>query len=437
MTSSLATKDAEDLLFELLHNSGTRFFYGVIDDATRRREVLSHISAALTAEGRPTREIDVSEVRDDLWRTVAAVPPGSQEVVLVTHLINFERLNSAGLERVFHQLNFHRDAFGRLKIPIVLWVGESQLSSAIALAPDFWSRRSAVYYFVRTPNAKLLSKLFASTSQGPSKWKPESTLAGAFETILSSERHLLKCLRHKKQFSLAKADALIHEIRRGVKTLHEESLGGRQIEVALWLWNLSRLDADLQGFLDRLGPEQRRLYESLYTDRNEALLFLSKELPSILSDYQKKLETSIRSKKPISLVALAKDVALRQIDQMAEDLSSPIREESIPLIPESDERDHPLQVEWVDDTGFNSFANSGAYDLEAWLAGLTDERPTPFNSEEGHLLKSLYESQDLEEIAKKTQVPLKELKIKIDKLRGKVHAYLGAFPTIEKSPSSI
>jgi len=169
-------------------------------------------------------------------------------------------------------------------------VPTSLLDRLIAIAPDFWSRRSGVYYFDRGSIGDLLKKLFSRTLTDEKEWTPEPTLSEAFSKVLTSEKELGRCLRHKEAFSLQKVDDVIREIRTGTSQLLEECNKGRQIEVALWLWNVSQLDQNLQLMLDNLKPDMRNRFESLYTDRNEALLHLSERMVSILEDYLKELE---------------------------------------------------------------------------------------------------------------------------------------------------
>jgi hypothetical protein len=209
-------------------------------------------------------------------------------------------------------------------------------------------------------------------------------------------------------------------------TLVAECSRGRQIEVALWLWNLSHLDAQLQKILDALDPSQRSRYESLYTDRNEALLYLSKKLPDILKAYRGSLDESIKSKRRISLLARAREAATSQLARMARELS--FRAE-IPISLDQDiETTFRDQFGWVQSPD-SLFLEKAAHDLEEWLAGASNSGPSFLTSEEADLLKLLYQyPSNLKAVAKLAKAPVGKIKKKLKPLERKVALYLGVSP---------
>ena len=101
---------------------------------------------------------------------------------------------------------------------------------------------------------------------------------------------------------MRKADELIARIEKGVEQLENAGRKGRQLEVAMWLWNMSRLDQDLERAVETLEEETREDWETIYADRNEALLFVAENIRSIFNDYAESLQKGIRNRTTISLV---------------------------------------------------------------------------------------------------------------------------------------
>jgi hypothetical protein len=418
-------KQLQDLLFELVAGGRAKFLIALCDGVRLRRRLQSEIDTELAKTGRHATRVSVSTVSENLFRVL--VNQSRRKTVNAIHLLDFEKLPPAKQHRVFAELNFHRDALGTLGFPILIWLSPKLLPRMISDAPDLWSRRGAVYHFSQTTAKSFLKILFRQSPSESKQWKPEPTLSEAFKKIFATERALDQCLKDRNSFSLTKADGLIAKIHAGVDSLVTECKRGRQIEVALWLWNLSHLDAELQEILDSLEPNQRIRYESLYTDRNEALLYLSKKLPDILRKYRDSLAVNIKSKKRISLLRRSKELAMSQLARMARELSSPAQ---MPLSFDTGAESYFGGVYPWTQSPDTVFLEKAARDLEEWLAGVVKTGPTFLSKEEGELLKLLYANPGSPRIvARLAKMPVAEVKQKLKALQRKVSLYLGVAPT--------
>jgi hypothetical protein len=414
-------KGLQDLLFELVAGGRAKFLIAICEGVRLRKKLQKEIDVELARSGRRTSRVVVSSLRESLYRVL--VKRSRRKAVSAIHLLGFEKLPPVMQHKIFAELNFHRDALGTLGVPILIWLSPKLLPKMIADAPDLWSRRGVVYHFSQTTAKSFLRTLFKQSPSESGKWKPEPILSEAFKKIFSTERALSQCLNDRRSFSLTKADGMIAKIHAGVDTLNAECKLGRQIEVALWLWNLSHLDGELQEILDSLERSQRIHYESLYTDRNEALLYLSKKLPDILRKYRESLATSIKSKKRISLLRRSKDVAMSQLARMARELSSPVQ---MPLSFDTDDEIYLGGLYFWTQSPNAFFLEKAARDLEEWLVGLQKTGPAFLSRDEGELLKLLYSHPGKPYIvAKLAKMPVALVKKKMKALERKVSLYLG------------
>jgi len=64
---------------------------------------------------------------------------------------------------LYDALNFQRDAILKLRKPVLLWLTVEETFEIAQNAPDFWSRRTAVYHFDETSAKTLIAKLFRSS----------------------------------------------------------------------------------------------------------------------------------------------------------------------------------------------------------------------------------------------------------------------------------
>ncbi len=421
----LSDRKLRDLLFELEEAQGPRFLIVVCDDGERKRIIRDTLSEEMKGRGKKIDFVPVPEFKSNLLDLLLdQSQAGSVDAI---SLWDLDAISSSSLDHLLTELNFHRDALSTIRVPLLLCVSTPELDRLIRLTPDFWSRRSAVYYFTRPSAAELLSKLFSQPPVGADKWLADPAISDALKTIFSAERELAKCLQDRRSFSLARADELIKRINIGVERLITECQHGRRIEVALWLWDLSHLDYDLQKWLDVLDAAEKNLYEYLYTDRNEVVLYVSEKIINILKKYSRQLEDRIRAKRRVSLMALFRKVAITKLNAMADQLEVSARL----AVPEAD----------IDLNSFSSFETNvesprdnvfraeAADDLENWLAGHKHQRPEFFSEEEGKLLKFLYsESLRPKAIAERLGIPEKMVNRKLQYLERKVRLYLGVTP---------
>lgn len=433
--SDSTVKYLRDILFEITEARATKLLIAVSSTPNRESSLRAEIKAMLARTGAHLVDISASELLSNMLTILSNRRDLDNNAGL--SISGVGKLEGADIDRFFAELNFHRDWLAKLNLPIILWVPTNLIDRLIATAPDFWSRRSGVYYFDRGSISELLKKLFSRSHEDEKEWTPEPTLSKAFEKILSSEKELGRCLRDKKSFSLRKVDDVIREIQSGISQLIEECNKGKQIEVALWLWNFSQLDLRLQRMLDNLEPAMRNRFDSLYTDRNEALLHLSEKMVAILRDYLKELEENIRQKKQISLATRARLVAAVEIDRMASALAS-TKELSIEEVEEEDSPitatvPHLTPEEEVE----HEFLARAADELEAWLAGFTHKYPEFFTQHEAEVLKLLYTSGlGTNELASRMGTSRQVMLREVLSLEKKLRLYLGLPEVISKTVKS-
>jgi hypothetical protein len=411
----------DDLLFELTEGGRAKFLFALCDGAPLRNKLQRQIESYIRRSGRGVGTIVVSRRVKSLFRN--AVEFSRDRSITVVNFVGFEKLSVARRHAALGELNFHRDALSTLGVTILFWFPTKMLATVIAHSPDLWSRRGAVYYFSQTSTKTLLNRLFEKSSTDSSKWVPEPILSEAFQKIFAAERSLAQCLRDKKSFSLPKADALLSKIHAGIDALETECKRGRQIEVALWLWNLSHLDAELQAMLDSLETPQQARYESLYTDRNEALLFVAKKLPEILTKYRQSLNSNTWSKTKQNLLKRAKEVAFSKLSRMARELSSPVQM-PLALDPDLDSQVGSLRS-WI--TAPDSiFVAKAATEMEQWLVGINKAKPVFFSDREAELLKLLYlHDGKTKLVARLSEMTEAALIRTVNHLKRKVSLYLG------------
>jgi len=411
-----------ELLFELEESDRSKLLFVVCESASSSSRLLALVAEA--SIHRTSAVLSVREFSETVFTEILSRSRGSQ--VSAIHLVGFDKVSLTRQSNIFANLNFHRDILLKLNVPLVFWLLSKHLSALISLAPDLWSRRGGVYDFSKTTTRTFLKKLFAQSPAESKKWRPEPILSEAFNKIFASEKALASCLRERESFSLSKADTLINKITSGLDTLSAECNRGRQIEVALWIWNFSHLDAQLQQMLDGLEPAQRSRYESLYTDRNEALLYLSKKLPEIIQRYRGALGANIRKKRIESLLERTRETALSQLARMARALAHPV-EMTVPFDPDLEL--YPIPQFELFETPETMFLQRAARELEEWLVGISTAGPRFLSNEEAELLKLLYMNPGRTAlVAKLAKMPVAELKGKLKALETKVSLYLGVSP---------
>lgn len=409
-----------DLLFEIESGREAKFLLCVCDDRDLRREVRKQLTAALHARMMKVASISARNIGANLLSTFSAIPQRLEATCI--NLWGLPSMRVAKADQIFAQLNFHRDALTSFSLPILVWLNSIQVQRLASKAPDFWSRRTAVYFFDKPSARKLMERLFARDKRAVQT--PPSKIARAFEDILSSEKKLGNCVKRDKQFSVEEADHQITALESNLEYLITRCREGEQLNVAIWLWNSSELDSRLLEFVNSMEPEIKNTYEYVYTDRAELMLSLALQMPKILEQYGKSVREKVRQRRRANILKFFESAALKELRDVLTEISA--RESRalhvIPALvnqawPELDLPDYeaPMYEE----------ATNAAYDLECWLSGYGGKLPQPFSHEDGRLLKALYsESSDPEDIAPNFGLTVKEIRKRIQRLKEKVEGYL-------------
>ncbi len=406
-----------DLLFEIEAGREAKFLLCVCDDRLDRRVVRRNLIKGLRQRRKTVFSISAKNAAGRLLNSFAFVR-GSDTADCVD-LWGIPSLKATAAERVFAELNFHRDALASLGLPLLVWLTSTQVQKLASTAPDFWSRRTAVYFFNKPSTKDLLGRLFARDKKG--KVAPPSDVESALLEIIASEKKLGRCLRKSQHFSVEAADAQIKILESSLDHLTQQCKKGRQIEVALWLWNATHVERSLRFFVNGLKePGMRDVYGYVYTDRSEVILYLAERMPEILAGYGKSVRKTVRQRKRANLLNLFRDLAFKRMNEVLAEIG------------EHEERSvHTLPV-WSDETlddyeGAEIVGESSqaTYELESWLSGYSAKRPDYFSAFEARMLKALYsESSEPEAIASEVGLSVKETKKRISELEAKVRLYL-------------
>lgn len=427
MLNSNAEKLFRDLLFEILGEKEAKLLFVVCDDDAESKRLQEALRRALATAHKKLGVVVAPDIAgsplDEFYKQSRA---GTVDTLLVWGL---QRVPRALANQVLAELNFRRDAVLALKLPIVLWLNNEVLARLPSIAPDFWSRRTAIYRFTRQSTKELLKRLF-DRGHGRSYSPAESAISKVVKQIGESERQLSKCIR-SHSFKVEDADALIIRIQDNITALRAECTSGNPIGVALHLWRLAQLDKVLEQFIDGLSIGDRNVYEYLYTDRNEALLFTAERLPSIFDEYILQLPSRIRRKRRPNLIVIFRSKAIDKLNSIAADLESRIgisidQLPSALLIDDSEDSDAEEPLDTVE----SALGAQASYDLESWLTGYNDERPPVFSASEGELLKLLYSEQpDIESLSSRIGMSIAKTRKEIHRLEEKVRLFLATSET--------
>jgi hypothetical protein len=414
-------RQVQDLTFEIVEAPGPMVVIAVCDDPAQNALIVGHISKQLELRGRTLLIVAGRTSVSGLFKYFLNK---SKAAIGAISLSTLDVMGTQSVDRFFAELNFRRDKLISLGVPILVWLSTDLLRRFVAIAPDFWSRRSTVYYFSRSRADQLIRRLFSRTPNGDERGGTKSLIPEALKTVLYSEDELNRCLRHRRSFSLAKADDLIKTLRSAVEDLIRECSSGKQLEVGLWLWNLSQLDYDVETMVEKLGGRERDLYQYLHTDRNEVVLHLCEETPRLLARYLDQLEQTIRQGKRVDIVSLLRSVATGKFGEMVRGLREAMSAE---IVEYTDSHDWPSSS-GAESAGVES-REPAAYELESWLSGYSDQRPAFFSEAEGQVLKVLYtEKLTPGPLAAMLGIPPRKATAKIRYLERKVRAFLGFGP---------
>jgi len=403
-----------DLLFEIEGGREAKFLLCVCDDRLERRNVRRSLIRELKQSKKRVVSISAKNAAGRLLNSFAPLR-GRGEADCVD-LWGIPSMGSSRAEQVFVELNFHRDTLASIGLPLLVWLTSPQVQKLASTAPDFWSRRTAVYFFSKPSTKHLLEKLFSRGRKG--KVARPSDVECAFGEILSAEKQLGKCLRKSQHFSVEAVDAQIKNLESNLGKLAQQCNEGRQIEVALWLWNTTHVERQLLYFVDALEPGAKDVYGYVYTDRSEVILYLAERMPQILADYGKSVRDRVRQRKRANLLILFRNAAFNRMNEVLSEIE---KHERMSV--------HTLPV-WSDETldeavDIEGESSQATYELESWLSGYSAKQPDYFSAAEARMLKALYsESSDPETIASEMGLSVTETKRHIATLEAKVRLYL-------------
>jgi hypothetical protein len=408
--SADSTATLKELEFEVEEGRGPRFLLAVCDDDERAAKLRMSLDAYLKQHGREPVEVvtpvNAANLVDVILAETRSGIPG------VVHLIQAKDLPAKASDKFFGELNFQRDSLAKLGVPFILWLYGTQLPTLASRAPDFWSRRTAIFYFDTYSFTALIDRIFSQFT-AISNVKADE-ISKALREILSCERELQTCLLSRRHFSLPKADSFIEKLRSSVQVLIAECTKGRKLDVALWLWNASHMDT----LLRRRKANDHLLAQATFLEFNDLLLLLAKRIDKVLRQYSAQLEQKIRDKQDLSLVQVFVKYALNLWAQMVRSAKKQVENFSAVKLDEL-----PDAALTASNSSERMLKQYLADRLEAWLAGETDEKPSILSDEEAKVLKYLYMSKSDQPLPK--PVPFERIKHLVPQLRTKVRLLLG------------
>jgi hypothetical protein len=366
---------------------------------------------------------------------------------------------------LYDALNFQRDAILRLSKPVLLWLTVEETFEIAKNAPDFWSRRTAVYHFDDTSAQSLIAKLFRNSPIPRETFVSDASLSECLEIILRKEAQLQQHVSPKSELDISRAKECQQRLIAAADQLLAAINEGKALELTLWLWNLSNLDSTLQEWISRLDRRDRDLLESMYTDRNEVILSLAGDLAKIVKRYKAGISRHLGKLRPASLLDLFRDRADNYLDETARQLASLSIDDSSIRVTDIDEYADdghftlrrgdglsddneewddldqayiydvaglPHATKYGDDLDPAYLYDAGtinsevaAQELESWLAGRAWKRPRYLTADEGKLLKDLYLGKSILALAKQFGASDRQIMSKVDDLQKKLRLRLG------------
>lgn len=409
-----------DLLFEIEGTKEAKFLLCVCDDRIERRKVRRALFEALGRTGKKVRSVSARDAVGQLLGFLLVIRRRLLSDVDCINLWGIPSMRPSSSEQIFSELNFHRDTIASLEVPLLVWLTSSQTRALASKAPDFWSRRTGVYSFNKPTTKELLGKLF-SRHKAADHTEP-TDIETAFSEILASENKLSRYFRKGHQFSVEAADEQLSLLESNLDYLIQQCKKERQIEVALWLWNTTRVDGYLRYFMKSLEPHDRDVYGYVYTDRSEVILYLAEAMPQLLMEYAKTVRDRVRQRRRANLLSFFKSVTFAKMNEVLAEIEERERR-SVHTRPAWADEIHD-EYEVVEREGET---NQAVYDLESWLSGYGAKQPDYFSGDEARMLKILYsESSDPAQVATAMKLSVREVKKRMAKLEGRVRLYFAS-----------
>lgn len=423
-------------MFEIEGGREAKFLLCICDDRAERRTARLRLIEELRKRHKSVTSVSAKNAVGQLLSVFAATVGGNEGDCV--NLWGIPSMRPLVADEIFRELNFHRDTLASFGKPLLIWLTSTQVQRLAAVAADFWSRRTAVYFFDKPSAKSLLERLFAQKRNA--RRESPSELERSFNNILDSERALSKCLRRKTNFSVEAVDEQIKTLESSLDYLIRQCADGHQLEVVLWLWNATLIERDLRFFVSRLGPGERNVYGYVYTDRTEVILALAEEMPRILAEYASYIKDKVRQRRRANLVRFFRNVAFVRLNEVLKDIElEEVRSvHTLPVL-----SDHVLREEdlaWYERPENEDAGSQAVYDLESWLSGYSSAQPKYFSLDETRMLKVLYsESSDPQDVAEALGLTLRETRKRMAALEERVRMYLSGewLTPAKRSTSSV
>lgn len=383
----------EQLRFLLESSAGPKFLFVVFDVAGKEtiyieevyKPLKNHRAAVIDVAG-----INTSRILDALIRVSHAAPQS-------INLVDIAQQPASTQKGLFYHLNFSRDPISAIGVPIVLWFDEVTLVKFAALAPDFWSRRSAVIRLSDTRPTDRIRALFANY-RTPKQTIFENEMANAVGAVLDCEGALKKIFGGDS-VPIAKIDEKIRRLRGAVSILARWIRSGKAVDVVFWLWNTLQLDAFLQKIAAKRSPEWGTSVDLLLDQRNEVLVRISGAIGVILEEYDNGIKDACAERQPLSLrskIAAEAEAALRVLasdyaDEIgAADARLQSSRNDLDLFYNYNSAINEFQPALLDPGVEQSLRNKAALELDSYLSGASSSYSHFFTEDEIALLRILY-----------------------------------------------
>ena len=416
----------KELIFELSDTGESKFCFAVCDDEELRREMTEVIAAELLQQGiqttvfdyqsrtRNNRQIDIVEF------LLSRLRASTRQIVIISGLA---RLNRRTLGRILSELNFKRDILIERRIPILFWVSDSLLRDIVSKAPDFWSRRSATFYFTRSPVKDLLARLFGKNERRSTANANNGRISSVLQKIFSAERELNLLLHSSKPPSPLVIDKLVREIKFAVQSLISECERNSSFLITYTLWKLTRVDQWLYHTFSRSTGDLHSKFREMYDERMDMILDVSNRIVRILKGYSTSLIELAAKRKEIQLLHYFDQFVSHQVERMYTRIERDV---------ELEESTDPSDLEEMYAIGHEIEEENRAAavrEIKKWLESEDTLRPALFSKEEENLLRLLYRgSRNVHEIAKMLEVSTRTVDKRIQNLKVKLWAFFGLNP---------
>lgn len=407
------TMPLKDLIFELSDAGQPKICIAVCDSREKRKRLTQNILANLDKEN---VKADVFLFDASLVDVVARLQEHLRSRKIdVAVFDGLENLEEKTTEFVLAKLNFRRDILAGLNVSILLWVTNSLLKLLIARAPDFWSRRTATYFFNRVEVKEYLKGIFGQESIADDQALTNRKISRALRMVLSNEAEINKLVKASKCVSPLQIDKLARAINMGVESLIHDSNDGKNFIVTMKLWNLAELDEQVYEYLAIQRVDRNRFYDY----RTSAFYEVAEQITSILDSYKKSILPRVNKQQAVALLSSLEESVIYSAKKI-------IRQVALEEYKGRQSLYHKAVV-YSSVTIDEEVFYEGAKALTDCLASDAMELPGFFDESDAMLLRILYnETKNVTVIARKLKISEAKTKKRLAELKAKVCAFLGA-----------